>query len=69
MNEVKRPQKPLIYYYCIVMIILMLFNFLAMPWISQRQIQEPSTINTWGETPVWPAPLRPRPRLTVLSSI
>lgn len=32
MNEVKTPKKPLIFYYGIVMLILMLFNFLAMPF-------------------------------------
>ena len=40
MNEVKSPKKPLIYYYVIVLLILMLFNFLAMPWLAQRQIRE-----------------------------
>ena len=40
MNEVKTPKKPLIYYYGIVMLVLMLFNFLAMPWFAQRQILE-----------------------------
>lgn len=40
MNEVKRPKKPLIYYYSIVVLILLLFNFLAMPWIAQRQVRE-----------------------------
>ena len=40
MNEVKRPKKPLIFYYCVVMLILMLFNFLAMPWLIERQIKE-----------------------------
>ena len=40
MNEVKKPKKPLIYYYTIVMIALMLFNFLAMPWMAQHSIQE-----------------------------
>ena len=40
MNEVKTPKKPLIYYYVIVLLVLMLVNFLAMPWIAQRQIQE-----------------------------
>ena len=40
MNEVKKPKKPLIYYYCIVILVLMMFNFLAMPWLMQRQIQE-----------------------------
>lgn len=38
MNEVKTPKKPLIYYYGIVMLVLVLFNFLAMPWLTQRQI-------------------------------
>lgn len=40
MNEVKKPKKPLIYYYAIVMIALLLFNLLAVPWLTQRQIQE-----------------------------
>ncbi len=40
MNEVKTPKKPLIYYYAIMLLILLLFNFLAMPWIAQRQIRE-----------------------------
>lgn len=40
MNEVKRPKKPLIYYYTIVLLILLLFNFLAMPWMMERQIQQ-----------------------------
>ena len=42
MNEVKKPQKPLIFYYLIVMIVLMLFNSLAVPWLMERQIQEVS---------------------------
>ena len=40
MNQVKRPNKPLIYYYTIVILVLLLVNFLAMPWMAQRQIQE-----------------------------
>ena len=40
MNEVKRPRKPLIYYYTIVLLVLLLFNFLAMPWLTQRQVQQ-----------------------------
>lgn len=40
MNEVKKPKKPLIYYYVIVLIALLLINFLAMPWLAGRQIQE-----------------------------
>ena len=48
MNEVKTPKKPLIYYYAIVLLVLMLFNFLAMPWIAQRQIREVD-YNTFNE--------------------
>ena len=40
MNEVKRPKKPLIFYYTLVMVALVLFNFLLMPWIAKRQIVE-----------------------------
>ena len=40
MNEIKTPKKPLIYYYGIVMLALMLFNFMVMPWLAQRQIKE-----------------------------
>ena len=40
MKEVKTPKKPLIYYYGIALLILLLFNFLAMPWLAQRQIRE-----------------------------
>lgn len=40
MQEVKGPKKPLIYYYGIVVLILLLLNFLAIPWLNQRQIQQ-----------------------------
>lgn len=40
MNEVKTPKKPLIYYYGIVLIILILINFLAMPYLAERRIKE-----------------------------
>ena len=40
MNEVKSPKKPLIFYYLVAMLLVMLFNFIAMPWLSQYQIQE-----------------------------
>lgn len=40
MHEVKTPKRPLIYYYGIVLLILLLFNFLAMPWLAQRQIEK-----------------------------
>lgn len=40
MNEVKSPKKPMMYYYTIVLILLLVFNFVAMPWISEHQIKE-----------------------------
>ena len=40
MNEVKRPQKPLIFYYAIAMTIIILFNALAMPWLAEMQVKE-----------------------------
>ncbi|CCX36998.1 aTP-dependent zinc metalloprotease FtsH [Clostridium sp. CAG:1013] len=40
MNEVKRPKKPLIFYYAVVLVVLLLLNFLTVPWLMQRQIHE-----------------------------
>ena len=40
MKEVKTPKKPLIYYYGLVLVILFLFNLLAMPWLAEHQIKE-----------------------------
>ena len=40
MNEVKKPGKPLIYYYTIVILCLLLFNALAMPRIMEHQIKK-----------------------------
>ena len=40
MNEVKQPKKPLAYYYFIVLICVMLFNWLLMPRILEQQIQQ-----------------------------
>ena len=40
MKEVKSPRKPLIYYYGIVLLVLLLFNLLVTPLLSQRQVQE-----------------------------
>lgn len=40
MKEVKSPKKPLIYYYAIVLLVLMVFNSLVLPLIAKRQIKE-----------------------------
>ncbi len=40
MTEVKTPKKPLLYYYAIALIAVVLFNFLAMPWLMEHQIKQ-----------------------------
>ncbi|RKJ79949.1 ATP-dependent zinc metalloprotease FtsH [Pyramidobacter sp. CG50-2] len=40
MDEIKNPRKPLLYYYAIAMLVLMLFNLLAKPWLMRAQIDE-----------------------------
>ena len=40
MNEVKKPKKPLAFYYCMVMLVLLLFNLFAMPSLLERQVKE-----------------------------
>ena len=39
MKEVRTPKRPLIYFYVIAIVCLLLFNILLMPWFAQRQIQ------------------------------
>ncbi len=40
MNEVKKPKKPLIFYYGIVLAIVLLFNLVVMPLFAEHQIKE-----------------------------
>ena len=40
MHEVKKPKKPLIFYYAIVLAVLLLFNLLAMPLINEHRVEE-----------------------------
>lgn len=40
MREIKTPKKPLLYYYGMILLLLMLFNFFAMPRLAQRQVHE-----------------------------
>ncbi len=40
MKEVKSPKKPLLYYYCIVLLIIFLFNLLLAPLLAQNQVIE-----------------------------
>ncbi len=40
MNEVKKPKKPLIYYYSIVLLVILLFNVILVPTLRELQIKE-----------------------------
>ena len=40
MNEVKSPKKPLLFYYILVLMFLLLFNLLAMPWMAEHRIED-----------------------------
>ncbi len=40
MNEVKQPKKPLAYYYGMVLLLLLVFNWLVMPMIADAKIKE-----------------------------
>ena len=40
MKEVKTPRKPLAIYYAIVLLLLLLLNFVLLPWMEERQIKE-----------------------------
>jgi cell division protease FtsH len=40
MRNVKKPEKPLLYYYGIVLLVIMVFNFLFMPYLTSRSIVE-----------------------------
>ena len=42
MKEVKTPKKPLLYYYGIVLLIILLFNMLVTPLLTQSQVMEVS---------------------------
>lgn len=40
MKEIKNPKRSLFYYYGIVLLGLVVFNFIAMPWYSDRQVEQ-----------------------------
>lgn len=40
MNEIKKPKKPLIFYYTLVLVIIILINSLLLPWMAKMQIKE-----------------------------
>ena len=40
MNEVKKPKKPLIFYYALVLVVLLLINMLLVPYLAEKQVKE-----------------------------
>ena len=40
MKEVKSPKKPLVYYYGIVLLVLLVFNLIVSPLLLQKQVTE-----------------------------
>ena len=40
MNEVKKPKKPLMIYYALVLIVLLLINMLLVPYLAEKQVKE-----------------------------
>ena len=40
MKEVKTPRKPLAIYYALVLLMLLLLNFVLLPWMEERQVKE-----------------------------
>ena len=47
MNEVKKPKRPLIFYYSIVLLVIMLINIFVMPEIAQHQIKDVDYNTFW----------------------
>ena len=40
MDEVKKPKKPMIYYYAVVMLAVMLLNLFAVPALNAKEVKE-----------------------------
>ena len=40
MNEVRRPRKPLLMFYGVMLLLLLLFNWFVLPSVSQSQIKD-----------------------------
>ena len=48
MNEVKKPKKPLIFYYSIVLLVILFINIFIMPELAQHQIKEVDYNTFWS---------------------
>ena len=40
MNEVKKPKKPLIYYYCVALVVILLLNLFIVPMLAEGRVKE-----------------------------
>ena len=40
MKEIKSPKRPLIFYYGIVLVVLLVFNLFITPMLAERQVKE-----------------------------
>ena len=40
MNEVKKPKKPLVFYYILVLVAMLLINMLLVPYLAEKQVKE-----------------------------
>ena len=40
MNEVKKPKKPMIFYYMLVLVAILLINMLLVPYLAEKQVKE-----------------------------
>ena len=48
MNEVKKPKRPLIFYYCIFLVVILFINIFVTPEIAQHQIKEVDYNTFWS---------------------
>ena len=40
MQEVKKPRRPLAYYYIVALLVLLIFNLIAMPYIQMGRVKQ-----------------------------
>ena len=61
MNEVKKPRKPLMFYYGVAIVIILLFNLFAMPMLESAMVTEVDLLPGPCPRPAGgPAPARAR---------
>ena len=48
MNEFKKPKRPLIFYYCIFLAVILFINIFVTPEIAQHQIKEVDYNTFWS---------------------